>query len=160
VTDWSGEDYAKVSSLQRTMAGMVPGGYAVGADASKRMIATADAAGAPAEFGPWFGFADARRLPFGEHFDVVVSFNALHWVPEQRQALGQIATVLRPGRRSYSGGLCGGADQSGSGGDGDLPKPALGSLVRRVHRALHPRGSGRLRRTGGIGGIDGHQMRA
>ena len=97
MTDWSGEDYAKVSSLQRTIAGMVPGGYAVGADASKRMIATADAAGAPAESGPWFGFADARRLPFGEHFDVVVSFNALHWVPEQRQALGQIATVLRPG---------------------------------------------------------------
>ena len=94
--------------LTREMAGMVPGGYAVGVDASKRMIATADAAGAPAESGPWFVVADARRLPFGEHFDVVVSFNALHWVPEQRQALGQIATVLRPGGRALIQVVCAG----------------------------------------------------
>lgn len=75
VTDWSGEDYVKVSSLQRTMieeakaslaltgadrvldvgcgdghlireiASMVHGGYAVGVDASRRMIATAHGAG-------------------------------------------------------------------------------------------------------------------
>src|ERR1700751_4638633 len=127
VTDWSGEDYAKISSLQRamieeareilalaesdrvldlgcgdgylthSMAHMVPGGYAAGADVSRRMIATARAAQAPTESGPGFVVADARRLPFGERFDVVVSFNALHWVPEQRQVLGQIAGVLRPG---------------------------------------------------------------
>lgn len=70
--------------LIRAVAGMVPGGYAVGADASPRMIATAHAA-APTDSGPWFVVADARRLPFGPHFDAVVSFNALHWVREQQQ---------------------------------------------------------------------------
>ena len=138
VADWSGEDYAKVASLQRTMieeakaglalakadrvldvgcgdgyltrqlAGLVPDGYAVGVDASKKMIATAHGAGAPTESGPWFAVADARRLPFGEHFDVAVSFNALHWVPEQERALGQIASVLRPGGRALIQVVCAG----------------------------------------------------
>ena len=138
VTDWSGEDYTKISSLQRAMieeakasvaladgdrvldvgcgdghlthemAGMVPAGCAVGVDPSKRMIATAHSAGAPTEAGPWFVVADARRLPFGEHFDVIVSFNALHWVPEQRQALQQIASVLRPGGRVLIQVVCAG----------------------------------------------------
>ena len=142
VTDWSGEDYAKLSALQRTMieeaksilalaesdrvldlgcgdgylthwmAHTVPGGYAAGADASRRMIATAQAAQAPTESGPWFVVADARRLPFGERFDVVVSFNALHWVPEQRQVLGQIAAVLRPGGRALIQMVCAGERKS------------------------------------------------
>ena len=78
------------------MAAMTPAGYAVGVDPSRRMISAARAAGTPTASGPWFVAADARLLPFGEHFDVVVSFNALHWVPEQRQALLQIASVLDP----------------------------------------------------------------
>lgn len=125
--DWSGQDYAKISGLQRTMieeatsglelgesdrvldigcgdgylthaiAHMVPRGCVAGVDPSRRMLATAQAAQPATRSGPWFVLADARRLPFGEHFDSVVSFNALHWVPEQRLALGQIAMVLRPG---------------------------------------------------------------
>jgi trans-aconitate 2-methyltransferase len=142
VTDWSGEDYAKISALQRTMieeaktslalaesdrvldlgcgdgyltawmAHMVPGGYAAGADASRRMIASARTAAAPTESGPWFVVADARRLPFGEHFDVVASFNALHWVPEQRQVLGEIAAVLRSGGRALIQMVCAGERKS------------------------------------------------
>ena len=138
MTDWSGQDYAEVSGLQRTMvseavaqlefsedewvldlgcgdgfltravAGMVPVGYAVGVDASPRMIATAHAVGATTESGPWFAVADARRLPFGRHFDVVVSFNALHWVPEQQRALAQIASVVRPGGRVLIQVVCAG----------------------------------------------------
>ena len=62
-------------------------------------------------------------LPFGAHFDVVVSFNALHWVPEQRQALLQIASVLRPGWPCTDpGGLCSGTAEPGGGRDADLPK--------------------------------------
>jgi trans-aconitate 2-methyltransferase len=126
VSDWSGEDYARVSGLQRsvaedaiaglgfagrervldvgcgdgflthTIAGMVPDGYVVGLDPSRGMIASALAIPIAVESGPRFVRADARRLPFVEQFDVVVSFNALHWVPEQREALAEIASVLHP----------------------------------------------------------------
>jgi trans-aconitate 2-methyltransferase len=138
VADWSGEDYARVSGLQRTMAsdavarlaftgtervldvgcgdgfitrsiaGMVSGGYVVGVDPSPGMIAAAHAIPADAQAGPWFVRADVRRLPFGEQFDVVVSFNALHWVPEQRQALAEIATVAHPGARVLIQVVCAG----------------------------------------------------
>ena len=136
--NWSGRDYADVSSLQRAVtteavkalrfrpddrvldvgcgdgyltravAEKVPGGCAVGVDASSRMIETAHGDGAATDSGPWFVVADARRLPFAEFFDAVLSFNALHWVPEQRQALGQIATVLRPGGRALIQVVCAG----------------------------------------------------
>ena len=69
--------------------------------------ATAHAA-APTDSGPWFVVADARRLPFGPHFDAVVSFNALHWVREQQQALAEIASVLRPGGRVLIQVVCAG----------------------------------------------------
>ena len=94
VTDWSGEDYAKISALQRAMieeakanlalgesdrvldvgcgdghltramARMVSRGYAVGVDPSRRMIATAHSAQTATASGPWFVLGDARRLPF------------------------------------------------------------------------------------------------
>jgi trans-aconitate 2-methyltransferase len=138
VPDWSGRDYADISSLQRAMAteavaglqfgaadrvldvgcgdgyltravaGMVPDGWAVGVDASPRMIEAAHGGGEATDSGPWFVVADARRLPFAEFFDTVLSFNALHWVPEQRQALGEIATVLRPGGRALIQVVCAG----------------------------------------------------
>jgi trans-aconitate 2-methyltransferase len=127
VTDWSGEEYARLSGLQRSMiteamtglefrggdhvldigcgdgfltgaiASLTPQGLVVGADPSHRMVATAAQSVAARASGPWFVIADARALPFGESFDAAVSFNALHWVPEQERALRQIATVLKPG---------------------------------------------------------------
>src|SRR4051794_3069139 len=94
--------------LTHEMAAMAPAGCVVGIDPSRRMIAAARTAGIPAASGPWFVAADARLLPFGAHFDVVVSFNALHWVPEQRQALLQIASVLKPGGRALIQVVCAG----------------------------------------------------
>jgi trans-aconitate 2-methyltransferase len=138
VPDWSGRDYADISSLQRAMAteavkalhfgaydrvldvgcgdgyltravaGVVSDGCAVGVDASPGMIEAAHGGGTVTDAGPWFVVADARRLPFCEFFDTVLSFNALHWVPEQRQALGQIAAVLRPGGRALIQVVCAG----------------------------------------------------
>jgi trans-aconitate 2-methyltransferase len=138
VTDWSGRDYAEVSTLQRAMindamaglafgrdewvldvgcgdgfltraiADMIPGGFAVGADASKRMIATASTAAVAGTSGPRFVVADARRLPFSESFDAVVSFNALHWIPQQVDALAQIASTLRRGGRATVQMVCAG----------------------------------------------------
>jgi trans-aconitate 2-methyltransferase len=138
VTDWSGRDYAEVSTLQRAMAteaitalkfadndrvldvgcgdgfltravaDMVPDGTAMGVDASPRMIAAAHTGGQPKPSGPWFVVADARRLPFAESFDAVISFNALHWVPDQRRVLAEIASVLRPGGRVLIQVVCAG----------------------------------------------------
>lgn len=138
VTDWSGAEYARLSGLQRTMideamaglrfgsddvvldigcgdgfltraiAGLAPDGTVVGADPSRRMIATAEAAATPAASGPWFVVADVRALPFARDVDAVVSFNALHWVPEQETALRQIAGVLRPGATAIVQMVCAG----------------------------------------------------
>lgn len=136
VTDWDGQGYAQVSGLQRTVAQdalsaltldghewvldigcgdgfltravarMVGRGYVVGVDPSSRMLAEARRAAAEPGGGPGFVRADARQLPFTEQFDVVVSFNALHWVRQQGKALTEIATALRMGGRAVIQMVC------------------------------------------------------
>jgi trans-aconitate 2-methyltransferase len=137
MTEWSGEDYADISALQRTMAdeavgslqlagterlldvgcgdgyvtrrlaAMVPDGYVVGIDPSRGMLAEAlRHVGGPS--GPVFVRADVRDLPFTENFDAAVSFNALHWVPQQQRALSQIASVIHPGARVLIQVVCAG----------------------------------------------------
>jgi len=44
---------------------------------------------------------DARALGFSEHFDVVFSNAALHWVRDHRHVLAQIRRSLRPGGRVF-----------------------------------------------------------
>src|SRR5262245_34652756 len=66
------------------IAARVPRGAVVGVDASRDMITFASS-----RFGPTvrpnlrFEVADARVLPFRNEFNLVVSFNALNWMPEQ-----------------------------------------------------------------------------
>ena len=78
------------------IASRVPAGTILGVDSSAEMIASARR-----QFGPEvrpnlrFEVADARQLPYRREFDLVVSFNALHWVPEQEQALRSIRSALR-----------------------------------------------------------------
>ena len=80
------------------IASRVPRGSVVGVDPSSDMIGFARS-----HFGPAtrpnlkFQVADARRLPFQNEFDLVVSFNALHWIPDQDAALGSIHSALISG---------------------------------------------------------------
>jgi trans-aconitate 2-methyltransferase len=77
------------------IAARVPRGSVVGVDASQDMISFASS-----HFSPTvrpnlrFEVADARLLPFRNEFNLVVSFNALHWVPEQDAALGSIRSAM------------------------------------------------------------------
>ena len=47
-----------------------------------------------------FEVADARRLPFEKEFDLVVSFNALHWIPDQEAALRSIHSAIARGGKA------------------------------------------------------------
>ena len=138
MVDWDGEGYADVGALQRavaeqsiaelTLAGTervldvgcgdgfvtlriaerLPGGSVVGVDASPRMIAKAESRAVPDGARAEFRFADARDLPFDREFDVAVSFNALHWVPDLQVALAGIARSAVDGGRVIIQIVCAG----------------------------------------------------
>ncbi len=78
------------------IAARVPDGTVVGVDPSAEMISFASV-----HFGPAkqrnlrFETADARSLPFHAEFDFVVSFNALHWIPNQEAALSSIHAAMK-----------------------------------------------------------------
>ncbi len=124
MTEWDAPGYEKIAELQAAMAaealslldlggservldlgcgsgkitaaiaGRVPEGTVVGVDSSADMIAFASE-----HFGRpnlHFETADIRRLRFREEFDLVVSFNAVHWIPEQEQALRSIGAAMKP----------------------------------------------------------------
>jgi len=78
------------------IAARVPGGNVVGVDASAGMIAFAAAQSDPGLHpNLQFAVADVRHLPYEHEFDLVVSFNALHWIPEQDQALQSIRSAVK-----------------------------------------------------------------
>jgi len=130
MTEWNASEYARISTLQATMAeevlslldlkgterildvgcgngkttaeiaARVPHGAVVGVDASADMIAFAAAQCDPSlRPNLQFAVADARNLPYRHEFDLVVSFNALHWIPEQDRALQSIHAAVKPGGR-------------------------------------------------------------
>ena len=83
--------------ISARIAARLAGGAVLGVDASADMVAYAQR-----QFGAdqWpnlrFEVADARRLGFEARFDLVVSFNALHWVPQAADALRGIRRALKP----------------------------------------------------------------
>lgn len=121
VTDWDGVEYRKVNTLQQWLAdgalasldlegvgslldigcgdgqitadiaARIPEATVVGLDPSPRMIAIAPAIGSLT-----FELGDVCSMTYTQHVDAVVSFNALHWVLDQRRALQRIAAALRP----------------------------------------------------------------
>jgi trans-aconitate 2-methyltransferase len=90
--------------VTREIAALVPRGSVVGVDASAKMIEFSTAANSGNPSGSRslpnlsFEVMDARQLTFREEFDLVVSFNALHWVAEAEQplALHGIRSALKP----------------------------------------------------------------
>src|SRR4030095_15665404 len=88
------------------IASRVPRGLVVGVDPSHDMIGFAQkhftlAISTGASLGNLrFEVADARRLSFKDEFDLAVSFNALHWIPEQDAALRAIRSALIPGGKA------------------------------------------------------------
>jgi trans-aconitate 2-methyltransferase len=83
------------------VAARVPNGSVLGVDPSRDMVdfATTHFA-ALARPNLRFEVADARSLPYQSEFDRVLSFNALHWVPEQNKALRAIRTAVKDGRHA------------------------------------------------------------
>jgi trans-aconitate methyltransferase len=83
------------------IAARVPRGSVLGVDPSRDMIAYASSHfGPPARMNLSFTVADVRQLPYRHEFDLVVSFNALHWVPQQEAALRSIREALKPEGRA------------------------------------------------------------
>lgn len=90
--------------VSAALAALVPSGAVLGVDASSEMIAHARAkheGGDEAALS--FEVADVRRLPYEGRFDLIVTFNCLHWVPagDQPAALAAIARALVPRGRAF-----------------------------------------------------------
>jgi trans-aconitate 2-methyltransferase len=83
------------------IAARVPHGQVVGIDSSRSMI---DFASSNASVGRRpnlrFEVADACALPFRNEFDLIVSINALHWIPAQDRPLRSIYSALKSGARA------------------------------------------------------------
>ncbi len=83
--------------ITAAIASRIPQGSVVGVDASQNMISFAQTNyGAPIHPNLHFEVGDARHLTYQHEFDQIVSFNALHWVPEQEAVLHSIHAALKP----------------------------------------------------------------
>jgi trans-aconitate methyltransferase len=83
------------------IAARLPEGSIVGVDSSEHMIAFASANFETAMHpNLHFKTCDIRQLRFREEFDLVVSFNALHWIPDQSVALRAVRNALKPEGRA------------------------------------------------------------
>ncbi|MEV6063312.1 class I SAM-dependent methyltransferase [Nocardia asteroides] len=137
MADWDGAGYAHISALQRAMAtaaiesvqvgggervldvgcgdgyvtrliaARVPGGSVLGLDPSPRMIGTARTADDQLT-NVDFRVGDVTTMTLAGDFDLVVSFNALHWVTDQETAYRRIAAALAPGGRVLVQYVCDG----------------------------------------------------
>ena len=83
------------------IAARVPEGMVVGVDSSRDMIAFASSHYPPStQPNLRFEVSDARQLSYRAEFDWVVSFNALHWIPDQDAALRSIRATMRADARA------------------------------------------------------------
>ena len=131
--DWDGTAYRKVNALQQWLAdnvltrlpligvstvldvgcgdgritaeiaARVPEASVVGIDPSPGMISVAPSGGRLS-----FDLGDVCSMTYQDRFDLVVSFNALHWVLDQGRALDRIAAALRHDGRAVLVFVCAG----------------------------------------------------
>ncbi|HEU4999725.1 MAG TPA: methyltransferase domain-containing protein, partial [Lapillicoccus sp.] len=101
--------------ITESLVDRIPDGRGVGIDPSPRMIAVA-----PSSERLTFEVGSAETMSFDSEFDLVVSFNALHWVQDQAAALAAIAAALRPGGRASLVFVC------------DGPRPSLEDVAMTV----------------------------
>jgi len=132
------------------IAGMVPDGSVLGVDPSHEMVAFSsshhDATTCP---NLRFEIADARTLPYREEFDVVVSFNALHWIRQQDEALRSICSAMKPGTRAQLRLVCKGKRRSLEHSDrGDVSLGAMGAILQGFSPTLPARDPGAIQRDG------------
>ena len=84
------------------LAARLPAGSLLAVDTSPQMIAHAcETHLSDSAPNLSFAVADATRLDFVERFDLVVSFNCLHWVHDQPAVLAGIGHALLPGGRFF-----------------------------------------------------------
>jgi trans-aconitate 2-methyltransferase len=123
MTEWDAANYVRRSSMQEAMAAEVlallhlngservldiecgdgrvtseiasrlPHGSVIGVDASREMIAFAGKHAARPNLQ--FRVANAADLAFHHEFDLVVSFNALHWLPDPDPPLRCIRAAMK-----------------------------------------------------------------
>ncbi len=87
--------------ISAQIAARIPAGTVIGVDPSRDMIAFASNHFPPAtQPNLRFEVADARSLSFRAEFDLVVSFNALHWIPDQDAALRSIRAAMKSDARA------------------------------------------------------------
>src|SRR5689334_9658803 len=142
MTEWNAKEYDRISALQNTMAAevlsllelngnerildvgcgngkttaaiaaRVPQGSVLGVDASSDMIDFAKEHWTASHPNLQFATADARHLSFDREFDLVVSFNALHWIPDQAAPLRAIHAAIKPDGRARLRMVCKGQRMS------------------------------------------------
>ncbi|MGH6887007.1 MAG: class I SAM-dependent methyltransferase, partial [Geminicoccales bacterium] len=129
MTEWDAEGYSEQNTLQRWLADehlamleldgtervldigcgdgritaaiarRLKSGSVLGIDPSTHMIDFAKAHFADPNLA--FAVGDATTLSYRGEFDLVVSFNALHWVRDQNAALRGIREALKPTGRAF-----------------------------------------------------------
>lgn len=88
-------------TITAAVAARLPSGSVVGVDPSRKMVEFAARHFPTADHRNLsFREGDACRLEFRDEFDLVISFNALHWIHDQDAALRSIRSALKPGGRA------------------------------------------------------------
>jgi trans-aconitate 2-methyltransferase len=135
-SDWDGRRYDEVNGLQRwvadqavaalslrgdervldvgcgdgrvtaAVAALVPRGSVLGIDPSPRMLEVAASRVRPDVANLAFAPGTAETLAYAGEFDVVVSFNALHWVADLGLALRRIRAALVDGGTAHLQLVC------------------------------------------------------